>query len=61
VLYEPENSVLRTYLDGADLITCELALIEIPHAIRRAPCLAAWVASSTRTVTYVQPQTLHRC
>jgi predicted nucleic acid-binding protein len=33
---EPESSVLRTYLDGADVISCELVLSEIPRAIRRA-------------------------
>jgi predicted nucleic acid-binding protein len=36
VLDEPESAVLRTYLDGADLISCELVLSEIPRAIRRA-------------------------
>jgi predicted nucleic acid-binding protein len=36
VLDEPESSVLRTYLDGADVISCELVLSEIPRAIRRA-------------------------
>jgi hypothetical protein len=36
VLDEPESKVLRTYLDGADLISCELVLSEIPRAIRRA-------------------------
>ena len=36
VLDEPESAVLRTYLDGADVISCELVLSEIPRAIRRA-------------------------
>jgi predicted nucleic acid-binding protein len=36
VLDEPESAVLRTYLGGADLISCELVLSEIPRAIRRA-------------------------
>ena len=36
VLDEPESAVLRTYLDGADLISCELVLSELPRAIRRA-------------------------
>jgi predicted nucleic acid-binding protein len=36
VLDEPESDALRTYLDGADLISCELVLSEIPRAIRRA-------------------------
>jgi predicted nucleic acid-binding protein len=31
VLEEPESSVLRTYLDGADLISCELVLSEMPR------------------------------
>jgi predicted nucleic acid-binding protein len=33
---EPESDALRTYLDGADLIACELVLAEVPRAIRRA-------------------------
>ena len=36
VLDELESAALRTYLDGADLISCELVLSEIPRAIRRA-------------------------
>jgi predicted nucleic acid-binding protein len=36
VLDEPESSVLRTYLGGADVISCELVLSEVPRAIRRA-------------------------
>ncbi len=36
VLDEPESHVLRTFLDGADLISSELVLTEIPRAIRRA-------------------------
>jgi predicted nucleic acid-binding protein len=36
VLDEPESSVLRSDLDGADVISCELVLSEIPRAIRRA-------------------------
>ena len=36
VLDEPESSVLRTHLDGADTISCELVLSEMPRAIRRA-------------------------
>jgi predicted nucleic acid-binding protein len=36
VLEEPESAALRTYLDAADLISCELVLSEIPRAIRRA-------------------------
>ncbi len=36
MLDEPESDALRTYLDGADLISCELVLSEIPRAIRRA-------------------------
>lgn len=33
---EPQTPALRLYLDGADLITCELALAEVPRAARRA-------------------------
>jgi predicted nucleic acid-binding protein len=36
VLEEPESAPLRTYFEGADLVSCELALSEIPRAIRRA-------------------------
>lgn len=33
---EPESRALRKYLDGADLISSELVLTEIPRAVRRA-------------------------
>ncbi len=33
---EAESSALRKYLDGADLISSELVLTEIPRAVRRA-------------------------
>jgi uncharacterized protein len=33
---EPESGALRAYFDGADLITCELVLTEVPRAVRRA-------------------------
>lgn len=33
---EAESSVLRTYLAGADLVSSELILTEIPRAVRRA-------------------------
>jgi predicted nucleic acid-binding protein len=33
---EPESPALRTFLEGADLISCELVLTELPRAIRRA-------------------------
>lgn len=33
---EPETGHLRAYLDGADLVSCELVLTEVPRAIRRA-------------------------
>ena len=36
VLDEPESAALRSYVDGADLISSELVLSEIPRAIRRA-------------------------
>lgn len=33
---EPETPALRTFLAGADLVSCELVLAEVPRAIRRA-------------------------
>lgn len=33
---EPESRALRSFLDDADLVTCELALTEVPRAVRRA-------------------------
>ncbi len=33
---EPESEALRTFLSGADLVSCELVLTEVPRAIRRA-------------------------
>jgi uncharacterized protein len=33
---EPETAVLRAYLEGADLVSSELVLTEVPRAIRRA-------------------------
>jgi predicted nucleic acid-binding protein len=33
---EQESNALRAYLDGADLVSSELALTEIPRAVRRA-------------------------
>ncbi len=36
VVDEPESKVLRTFIDGADLVSCELILTEVPRAIRRA-------------------------
>jgi uncharacterized protein len=33
---EDESGALRTYVEGADLVSSELALTEIPRAIRRA-------------------------
>ncbi|HZW01390.1 MAG TPA: type II toxin-antitoxin system VapC family toxin, partial [Candidatus Deferrimicrobium sp.] len=36
VLDEPESGHLRAYLDGADLVSCELLLTEVPRAIWRA-------------------------
>ncbi|MGC1852093.1 MAG: PIN domain-containing protein [Solirubrobacterales bacterium] len=36
VCEEAESATLRTYLGGADLISSELILTEIPRAIRRA-------------------------
>ena len=33
---EAESAALRTYLDGADLVSSELVLTEVPRAVRRA-------------------------
>jgi len=33
---EPESDALRTFLAGADLVSSELVLTEVPRAIRRA-------------------------
>lgn len=33
---EPESATLRSYLAGADVISCELVLTEVPRAVRRA-------------------------
>jgi len=42
---ERETAALRAFLEGADVLSCELALTELPRAIRRAasadPALAA--------------------
>lgn len=36
---EAESEALRTYMDGADLVSSELVLAEIPRAVRRAAAL----------------------
>ena len=36
VRVEPESGALVAFLSGADLVSCELTLAEIPRAIRRA-------------------------
>ncbi len=36
VVDEPESAILRTFIDGWDLVSCELVLVEVPRAIRRA-------------------------
>lgn len=36
ILEEPESAALRAYLAGADLVSSELVLTEIPRAVRRA-------------------------
>lgn len=33
---EPESLVLRRFLADADLLCCDLALVEVPRAVRRA-------------------------
>jgi uncharacterized protein len=32
---EPESQALSRFLDGADLVSCELVLTEVPRAVRR--------------------------
>ncbi|MGH2443604.1 MAG: PIN domain-containing protein [Chloroflexota bacterium] len=36
---EPESAALRQFVAGADLVTCELVLTELPRALRRAASL----------------------
>lgn len=36
---EPESAALRTFVDGADLVSCELVLTELPRAVRRASAI----------------------
>ncbi len=36
VVDEPESKTLRTFIAGADRVSCELVLTEVPRAIRRA-------------------------
>lgn len=36
---EAESAALRTYLQGADIVSSELVLTEIPRAVRRAAAL----------------------
>lgn len=36
---EPESPALRSFLDEADLLSCDLSLTEVPGAIRRAAAL----------------------
>jgi len=37
---EPESGALRSYLSDADLVSCDLALTELPRAIKRAAALS---------------------
>ena len=36
IVDEPESEALRTFIDGADPVSSELILTEVPRAIRRA-------------------------
>jgi predicted nucleic acid-binding protein len=36
VLDEPESDSLRAFLQGADMVSCELVLTEVPRAVHRA-------------------------
>lgn len=38
---EAESEALRVYLEGADLVSSELVLAEVPRAVRRAAALDA--------------------
>lgn len=38
---EPESGALRNYLSDADLVCCDLALTELPRAIKRAAALSS--------------------
>ncbi len=33
---EPESRALRAFVEGAGLVSCELVIVEVPRAIRRA-------------------------
>jgi predicted nucleic acid-binding protein len=33
---EPESAALRAFLDASDVVSCELVLVEVPRAVRRA-------------------------
>lgn len=39
VCEEPESTALRTFVAGADLVSCELVLAELPRAVRRASAI----------------------
>ena len=36
LLKEKESAALRSYLEGADVVSCDLVLVEIPRALHRA-------------------------
>jgi uncharacterized protein len=36
VLDEPESDSLRAFLEGSDMVSCELVLTEVPRAVHRA-------------------------
>jgi len=38
---EPQSAALRTFLDGAEMVSSELVLTELPRAIRRAAASGA--------------------
>lgn len=39
LLMEKESAALRAYLEGADVVSCDLVLAEIPRALHRAACV----------------------
>jgi len=44
---EPESAALRTFVDDADLVSCDLVLTELPRAIRRAAVLDPKLSANT--------------
>jgi predicted nucleic acid-binding protein len=50
---EPETAALHAFLSGADLVSCQLVLTEVPRAVRRAarspsPPRERWMRSTSQ-------------